>query len=287
LEGGFQEPQQRFGLGDDFRGQELIFSIVGAKIGQWRQLPASIAQPPVAADPLKPRSMLAVTYRFKNDTSTKKLDLSKKFEFRLMDEFGNEYESLVAPADYPDPVFTAQRHFPSLYPQDSVTETIFFETPIERSRHLRLIWDARNVGIYPPIVFRIPARDIEKPPPDEVNIPGESDMKILYPPPGLTVKPLDVIPLKFHLAREFPKPDTVFIITPSYTFEDLEFVRYYDLRIPADQPPGAMIVVILLRWKIGETEQTLSKSITLNVIDPQEDCKQNCSRTWAKTGRNY
>jgi hypothetical protein len=220
------------------------------------------------AEPLK---MIAITYGIKNGTENRKIDLAGEMVFRLTDEFGNVYRRLEPPVNFERPVTVPNKNFPSLYPGEQFTASVFFEPPVDASQTLNLRVDAENIGVAEPVVFRLPMVRTSPVPPEEqleIAIPRKFHRR---------VKPGDTIPIKVMVSDKLDVPDSIYIIAPFHVYEDQDAQGSYALRVPKDQPPGPLTVVILTRWGLQGQEQTLSKSFTVQVDPSPKPCSEKCA----------
>lgn len=273
-----------------FKTKEGIkFTIHDVKIGEWKQaLPASDEQELApAADELV--SMVAISYELTNETQNRKIDLTKNdLDFALFDEFGNIYNELDSPSSYPQPTIIANKHFPSLYPKETVTYSIFFEAPVKPSQVLNLVINAESLGVADKVSFHLPVVRALPPPEKQTVAYSDDDLKITIPPNLRFIKPGEIIPIDVDIAK-IPRPDRIYIIAPFHLYEDTLAAGHYDLRIPKDQVEGPLTVVVLANWKDDDEEHTLSKSFTI-MVKPvkgaRKICSDDCVETYGYLGKS-
>jgi hypothetical protein len=107
---------------------------------------------------------IAVTLKVVNGDNTKKIDLSEGFSYRMADNFSNEYRMIGESSGFGKKAKILPDRFPSFYPGESYTETVFFEPPIESVKFLIFKINASSVGIKNEIKINIPADMIAKAP---------------------------------------------------------------------------------------------------------------------------
>ena len=100
----------------------------------------------------------------------------------------------------------------------------------------------------------------------------DDDLQVTLPKRLRLVRPGDTIPIKVDLAEEVSRPDSIYIITPFYFFQDQDSTGQYEVKIPKEQQDGPLTVIILANWRQEGEEQTLSKSFTVQVKHPQKPC---------------
>lgn len=228
--------------------------------------------------------MTAVTYSIINQTGNKKIDLSAELAFILTDEFGNVYQRLEKPLNYGQPITVPGENFPSLYPDEQFTASIFFEAPVAASQVLNLVVDAKSIGVgetislHLPVVRALPAKT------EEEIVFKDEDLQISVPKRLHRILPGDIIPIKVTVSEKIRSPDSIYIITPFYLHEDQDALGNYELRIPANQPDGPITVIVLSRWSREGQDATLSKSFTVNIKRPQTRCTESSGRNCARTG---
>lgn len=152
-------------FGEEFKKDGILIKVTNVQKGRW--IPKSftesiyIRSPEKNAKKKKEIPMIAISYQFKNDTETKKIDWLKEFKFNLIDEFDNEYRKYKKSIGYDQKkISDILEHFPSIHPGESFEETIFFEVPIERAKYITLMIDASNIGIQDTISVKIPVNEI-------------------------------------------------------------------------------------------------------------------------------
>ena len=251
------------------RFEDIFFEVRDIKIAE---LPIDSAQlelsNPYIADGLKIEiPMMIISLDMINNTKNKKLDLAKDLKFELVDEFGNAYRHFAkAPKDYPDPVIVPNPHFPSLYPDEIFSETLFFEAPMDIGKQFYLQIDASALG-YPQLVKKILPRSqmhringiLKK------RVAQEADLKIVSPSDGELVKPGETVPLAIDLTNDVYLPDSLLIITPDYVLEDQNLKRQYQVRIPAELKQGEYTIVVMAQWQKFPKKMSISQSRTLKV----------------------
>ena len=254
---------------------EFTLTVDHAEIGFWLNSKLKTEDTTVAEQTADGRiEMIAVTYELFNHNPTRKINFNEGLRFRLLDEFNNEYRQLGRPMDYDRPVRFAPAHFPSIYPDETFKETIFFEAPIKRSRTLTLLADKKNDYRNLPMEIPIPVDKImvydNKTQQFAVSdrFPG---IKIVIPSNNTPVQPNEIINMHV-LVHGVKAPDSLVVVAFNTTFEDYHPGKnnVYDLRIPADQTSGPLSVSIIGRWvgPEGQDDLVLSDNIVLNVVTP-------------------
>lgn len=226
------------------------------------------------------QNVLGVRYVFQNLNETRKIDATNPFVFSLMDEFGNKYRILGQPQDF-SPAKNLPKNFPSVYPQEKIEETVFFEPPVEKSHFLTFTIDARNIGVNKSIAVTIPCDEIvgirenindsaqsqiAVASPEKLK-PSYAPIRIVRPASGATVAPGERITVEIKIQDNDLEPTSLMLIIPSYVLEDKEFHNTYDLIVPKDQR-GDFSLVVIARWGEGENQELTSDSILLNVVKP-------------------
>ena len=217
-----------------------------------------------------PISHIAITYEITNTSSTRKLTLEGNRKALLFDEFGNEYRKINVPADYGQPVVKVSKNFPSLYPGENYTETIFFEPPIPAAKKLKLSVNVNDLGMEKPAELSINIADrssllsVRKKSFD----PSTLDIRIVDPPNGMILGQGDVIHIRIMAAGDKP-PQKIIVIALNTYFEDKSpsFENVYDLNVPLDQAPGSYVVNVIAEWPgtTSENNTTLSDTLSFDV----------------------
>ena len=261
---------------------DLVKGVFKNEIVTFRIRQAEIIEPQDDVDyKAQNQPALAITLEVINHTKTKKISLQEEFQYELTDEFGNTYRLLSVPDHYERPIFFPNKHFPSIYPEEIFSETIFFEVPIEKSETLFLKFDATPLGISNAIQLSLPCFKIgekEKSVVQELQSrnPIDNDLAIILPKNGAAVMPGEIVPLRIKLPADIDPPDRIYILSPDYLFEDTNLSSRYDLRIPPLQKLGPFIVVVMAMWNNDPKEIVISKSFTLKVVDPAKACMGEC-----------
>lgn len=232
----------------------------------------------------KSTPVFVVRYKMVNNNRTRKVDLKEPLVFDLQDEFGNTYGQLPQPGEYSGPVAMHDPNFPSLYPGESVQETLFFEAPIAGSCNLFLAVNAVSAGMHDGFVLKIPTKDIAgveqivqsqniqavdvKPIPVPVG-----PIKIISPVSGDVVQPGETVHIRVEVPKSSPRPDSVYMVVPAYVLEDQLLEMQYDLKIP-ETSHGSMAVTVIGKWNKEDGEEVLSDSIVLKVEAPANVIKQ-------------
>ena len=224
-----------------------------------------------------PPAALGIVVRIINQSDTRKMELDGPMRYDLEDNFQNVYNILEAKRIYGQERQTADgTAITSLYPGDFILDQIYFEAPIAAFKSLTLSLNASSAGIDSPVItLPIYKEMIQYPnqvlPP--IN-PYMTVIDIVSPKQDIEVKPGDVVPLQIKLNERFSRPDTLLIIAPNYTFEDVTRIYKYNVRIPDDWPPGRPYqIAIIAKWGRGSDERVASESVTLKVIDPRPCCQ--------------
>lgn len=249
------------------------FTIRDVEIGKWIK----------DADSHESLGIIAISYELVNETENRKIDLSNELAFTLTDEFGNQYKQFEKPLDYPRPVTVLNKYFPSFYPEEIFSSTVFFEAPVKSSQVIDLLIDAQNLGVTRQILFHLPVVRAFPPVKEQTAVVTDDDLQLILPPKLKSVKPGDTIPIRVRFAKDFP-PDKILVITPFYIYEDPRAAGQYNLRIPKKQPAGPLTIIVLASWAAGDTEQTASKSFTVLVRSRQKAVIENYPM---KTTENY
>ena len=238
---------------------------------------AVIVKPPDVQQPF-----LGIRYAFRNLAETRKIDLASPFIFQLKDEFGNQYRQLPEPENYAE-IRILPKNFPSVYPQEEMEETVFFEPPVEQSRFLTLLIGAQNIGLKDEVSLFISSdkiKGIAESVSDATRSGQDASgqerheaplkyarIRIVSPANGSKVVPGQRISVEVKVEDEALKPESIMVVIPSYVLEDTSVSGKYDLIVPKDQP-GDFSLVVIAKWRQGGSEELTSDSILLNVVDP-------------------
>jgi len=226
----------------------------------------------------KNRPMLALTLDIKNNAKNKKVDLRQSINLLLLDEFNNSYEKLATPSNYHGAPFLKNKHYPSLYPGEVFTQVIFFEAPIASSKNLFLIITLPEAENTPEVQLKIARdkiHDVTIPP--KWRRPVDKDLMIMQPVEASIIKPGDIVHIEIRISQDIKKPDSIFILTPIYVLEDKSLSCQYDIKIPEEQELGNFPIGVMASWKNSEQKiTTISRSVTLQISDPTQDCIDDC-----------
>ena len=221
----------------------------------------------VEADQIKP--VLRVSLDLANLSANRKIDAVGKFLFKLTDEFGNQYHQLNG---LPDEGLSGDQGGQSLYPQGSITKDVLFETPIEQCKTLRLDVSVAGVTDNNPFRFEIPADAVRGFTAEEAkNNIDDKNLTIVFPPEGGLVRAGEEVLVRVQLTSGINLPDTVFVMSPNCTFEDVHRVLQYNVHIPVDQAPGAFPIIVLAKWGKNQATTVISKTVTLRVLGTAEE----------------
>lgn len=238
-----------------YKNDGLIFSVLHAEI---------IRQQPNV-------SYLAVTFDLKNETEHRKIDLNNKLELTLTDDFQNNYSQLEMPQWYAGSTEVLNDNSASLYPGKVMTQTAFFEVPINTASEIILSIDATGADIQDNIHLRFLTKNIKMFIPEQKKyIPTDDDLKIEYPKSGMiNVRPGDYVHMNIKLSSDVSSPSKVYILSPNYMFEDSELKYSYNVLIPESQKSGPFNIVIMIEWNEDTGKRYISKSVIFDVVDPE------------------
>jgi hypothetical protein len=209
---------------------------------------------------------IAITYEITNSSTTRKPTLDQNRKTRLIDEFGNEYRQIKLP-NINQFITRMPKNFPSLYPGDTYTTTVFFETPIPAAKKLKFICSAVDLGLTKPIDLFIDITDRSTVTPIQIkdNDQPALGIRIVDPPSGTILNQGDVVHIRIMAKGDKP-PKKIIVITLNTYFEDkapgLENV--YDLNVPLNQTPGNYLVNVIAEWPGTTAENNITLSDTLS-----------------------
>jgi hypothetical protein len=222
--------------------------------------------------------VLAIDFALENNLPTRKVNLTDNLQFKLLDEFGNSYRRL-SPRCIRQGRKIHPPKFPlSLYPNEKFKEFLCFEAPLAASQQLFLWVDASALGLTEPISIPLSREKIlgdnwvpaKRP-------PTEDDLKILFPKEGMTARPGQVVYLRIKFPKDALAPQSLYVVSPQYTFQDNQVTYRYDLRIPKSTKSGPFLIIVLAKWGDLFEDFTVSKSVTLNIVsDLTQKCVENC-----------
>lgn len=231
---------------------------------------------------------IAITYQLLNANPNKKINLDKSFQFHLLDEFENQYLKIPKPDSYDQPIMVTDKHFPSVYPNETFKETVFFEAPISTSKRLTFLIKASPLGeakvakliipveksltvAIPEVQNQLKAQGIEVPVQTD-SIVGTSrasrSVSIVFPATWTPINRGD--PTQLHVSVS-GNPDLIIVAALGTTFQDKnpQSENVYDLRIPFGYHTGPMNISVIAQWENGLEEPfILSDSIFMEVQSP-------------------
>ena len=218
-----------------------------------------------------PGHSLAVDLRIANQSEVKKLEFEGPLRFFLKDNFRNTYTRI----DQPDPSAWPR----SLYPGTGVVRELIFEPPVESYESLTLVVDTAPLGIDPAVLTLPIYKEMVHYP--NHNLPSFSPymtvIDILKPKRTTKVLPGDVVKVAIQINERVSRPDTVLIITPNFTLEDIQHRYHYNVRIPKEWEPGRPFqIAVVARWDKWEDQRIASESVSLTVLDPKTACQDEC-----------
>jgi len=220
---------------------------------------------------LCPAQTLSLGVKVLNNSETLKIELSGPLNFYLKDNFNNTYAQIDHNANTSWPR--------NLYPGGSVFKDMLFEPPVESFESLTLMVDTSSLGIDPP-VLTLPIYKEMVAHPDQILpkfSPYMTVIDIVQPKRPVRVKPGDVVKLQIQINERVSRPDTVLIITPNFTLEDIQHQYHYNVRVPKQWEPGRPFqIAVVARWDQREHQRIASESIALDVLDPHAICEDEC-----------
>ena len=151
-------------------------------------------------------------------------------------------------------------------------QTIYFALPTWPIPLGTLMINTQPTPIPNPLRLPVPydkVRVISAEPPPRTPVDG--DLQIVRPADGELVTPGEVIPFDIVWPEELGPPARIMILTPTRTFQDYEANGHYTLRIEPSAERQTYPIIALLVW--GEDldqSPTLSQSVSLRVVSPQE-----------------
>ena len=238
---------------------------------------------------------LEVRFEIKNSSDTKKVDLLEELNFKLKDDFGNQYRRIDNVQTSGAEMKSTLKQLVSLYPGEMISQTVFFEIPVNKISALTLRCEATPIDMGEAFEVDISAEKIKNFLPEEelmaraqksAELPmplasaGDEEkqgvLHIIPPKNGTTVTAGEVVRLKITVAPGIQPPKSIFIVSPMYVFEDTALTYRYDLRIPKDYPKGSLSVVVIGRWRDDQEEHLSSDTIIFEVISPMEKCLKDC-----------
>jgi hypothetical protein len=213
-------------------------------------------------------SYIAVSYEITNTITTKKLNLEGNRELLLIDEFGNEYRQINRPEKFNGPVIKPPKSFPSLYPGERYTETVFFEPPIAAAKGLKLIVNAKSLRMDKPaeLFIDISDRASLRTSGNKSIIPSSVDLRIVDPQNGTILNQGDVIHIRVMASGDKP-PKKIIVVALNTYFEDKSpaFENVYDLNVPLEQEPGNYVINVIANWAGSRSDNNITLSDTLSI----------------------
>jgi hypothetical protein len=207
---------------------------------------------------------LVIEFRFNNQTGTRKIDLDTGFQYALADNFNNRYRPLPKPRDYTKQLEHLPANFPSVYPGESCSTTLFFEAPVSQAATLQLLVTAPSMGITNPLPVSFSITPIN--PAATVADQSAPWVKITSPESGAVVERGVVFPLEIKLAPEH-LPKKLIVIAFGQTFEDKTPTENntYNIAVPENTPFGQASINVIGRWGNPPDDQVASKDIVVYV----------------------
>jgi len=211
------------------------------------------------------REMIAITYQVHNHDATKKLEVLESAQYTLNDEYKNNYRFLSDINGYPGPADIKPKSFPSLYPNDAYTKTVFFEAPIPSSQRLTLV----IAGLIDPerSLITLPI-DLKKWNYGKVKVVIPPGVQITSPFPGSQVYPGQSV----EFAVDVDNTDGLKMIVVQslgQQFEDQNPRKHnmYHINVPQDQAQGNFDITVIGHWVSPDKdrEEVVSDSIFLEV----------------------
>ncbi len=207
---------------------------------------------------------LVIEFRFNNQTGTRKIDIDSGFQYALADNFNNRYRPLPKPKDYTKQLERLPPNFPSVYPGESCSTTLFFEAPVTQAQSLDLLVTAPGIGITTPLSVHFSIIPIN--PASQTGQPTPW-MQIASPENGAVMERGTTFPLRISL-KTGQLPNKLIVIAFGHTFEDPTPTEdnTYNIAIPEDAPIGQTSVNVIGHWADPlNNDQITSKDIVLYV----------------------
>ncbi|MFH0752969.1 MAG: hypothetical protein V2A70_00205 [Candidatus Omnitrophota bacterium] len=189
---------------------------------------------------------IAVEFRFFNQTGMAIVDGKNVFQYSLTDNFNNRYRPIQKPDNYTKELEDLPPNYPTLYPGESCTKTIFFETPVAEITSLELLIAAPALNIISPvsIPFSINSYDFA-----DNSEPIGSWISIQSPENGAVLQRGAIFPLNIRLNPD-QLPNELIISLFGQTFEDNapSENNTYNIAIPRNTPVGLNSINVIGRW---------------------------------------
>lgn len=228
---------------------------------------------------------IAITYQLANNNPTKKINMDSSFQFHLLDEFENQYRKMAKPDSYEEPILFADKHFPSIYPNENFKETIFFEAPIDTATRLTLLIKANPLGEGKIAKLILPVREQSSPeseitihsddvPSSDAAVPVIANneprwVRIIYPSTGHLINRGEATQIHVETSGN---PTNIIVATMGTSFYDAHPQRknVYDVRVPFGYYTGALSVNVIAEWDgVDKSDPyVVSDSIFLDVKSP-------------------
>jgi len=225
---------------------------------------------------------IAITYQVNNKNPHKKINMDSSFQFHLLDEFENQYRKIPKPDEYDEPVLFTDKHYPSIYPGETLKETIFFEAPIASSTRLTLLIKATPLGEGKIVKLILPVGQNTTLLDQEMDalqktvpvIPVVTQMqprwvKIVYPTNGTWINRGEATQVHVEISG---KPDHVIVATlgTSYYDHSPQEKNVYDVRVPFGYYTGPLSINVIAQWDDANADEPIvvSDSIFMDVQSP-------------------
>jgi len=87
------------------------------------------------------------------------------------------------------------------------------------------------------------------------------------------------------LSADLDPPQKIYFISPGFIHEESRLAQQYYFRVPRDQKPGVLTIIVRVQWPGGSQDQdgyAISQSFSVMVRDPEVPCADSCTKNRSK-----
>jgi len=214
------------------------------------------------------KGFLALTFQIINDGPPRPITALSQLPVALSTLAGEKIPLISMDPPVITPRETSGNE-PEFLPSGGIyTRVLYFTSPVFPKQDYFFEIDLRNIQIPSEIILKFPADKVcQVPDITQKREPREADVLVIAPLNQSEAKRGQLVAVKIKISEFVEKPQSIFILLPSETFEDKFVNLQYNVRIPADATWGEYPITVMAVWRSSAGERTISRTVNLKIIE--------------------